>query len=67
MSGRDFDEEFLRYMVNDHREDIHDFREQASVDNHEVSRMAKDQLPTLEKHLRTAERLMKARDERRHG
>ena len=67
MSGRDFDEEFLRYMADDHRDDIRDFREQASAGNHEVSRMAQQQLPTLQKHLQTAERLMKSRNERPHG
>jgi putative membrane protein len=67
LSGREFDREFLRYMVDDHREDIRDFREQAAAGNHEVSQMAKEQLPTLEKHLQTAERLMQSRDDRRRG
>ncbi len=67
LSGRQFDEEFLRYMIDDHREDIRDFREQAEAGNHEVSRMAKEQLPTLEKHLQTAERLMQSRNEHTRG
>jgi putative membrane protein len=67
LSGRAFDQEFLRYMADDHREDIRDFRAQARAGHHEVSRMAKEQLPTLEKHLRTAEHLMKPRKEHRHG
>jgi putative membrane protein len=67
LSGRKFDEEFLRYMIDDHRDDIKDFREQADAGHHEVSRMAKDQLPTLQKHLDTAEHLMQSRNERRRG
>ena len=67
LSGREFDREFLRYMIDDHRDDIRDFRDQAAAGNHEVSRMAKEQLPTLEKHLQTAEHLMQSRDERRRG
>ena len=67
LSGRDFDEEFLRYMVDDHREDIKDFREQEMSDNREVARLARQQLPTLEGHLRGAQQLMHSREERRRG
>ena len=67
MSGKAFDDEFLRYMADDHRDDIRDFREQANAGNHEVSQMAKEQLPTLEKHLQAAEHLMQSRNEHGHG
>src|SRR5690349_8075755 len=30
MGGRDFDREFVRYMIDDHRKDIADFRDQAN-------------------------------------
>jgi hypothetical protein len=35
--GREFDREFLRYTIDDHREDIRDFREQAAAGHHEVA------------------------------
>jgi len=67
LSGKAFDDEFLRYMADDHRDDIRDFREQASAGNHEVSQMAKEQLPTLEKHLQAAEHLMQSRNQHGRG
>jgi putative membrane protein len=60
--GRDFDREFAQYMINDHREDIADFEAQASARDPNVSRMAKNQLPTLHKHLQAAESLMNSQD-----
>jgi putative membrane protein len=54
MGGRDFDREFVNYMVRDHREDIADFRREAHQMNGPVSRLAREQLPTLYKHLHIA-------------
>jgi putative membrane protein len=48
---RAFDREFVRYMINDHRKDIADFREEANEDHGPASQMAQRQLPTLRKHL----------------
>jgi putative membrane protein len=54
LRGRDFDREFLHYMIGDHRKDIRDFRDEA--DDHEgpAGDLARRQLPTLEQHLDTA-------------
>ncbi|MGZ5922866.1 MAG: DUF4142 domain-containing protein [Rhizomicrobium sp.] len=54
MHGRDFDREFVRYMVDDHRKDIDDFRDEAREHHGEVSNLAGRQLPTLREHLRIA-------------
>jgi putative membrane protein len=51
MRGRGFDREFVRYMIDDHQKDIGDFRDEAHAMNGPASRMAREQLPTLRKHL----------------
>lgn len=51
MGGPAFDHEFVRYMIDDHRKDIGDFRMEADAMNGPVSRIARQQLPTLRKHL----------------
>jgi putative membrane protein len=56
MHGRDFDREFARYMVKDHRQDIGDYRKAAKLRG-EPGRLARDTLPTLQKHLSVAEKL----------
>jgi putative membrane protein len=54
MRGRDFDREFVRYMIDDHRKDIGDFRDEAREHHGSVSDLAGRQLPTLREHLRLA-------------
>lgn len=54
MRGREFDREFVRYMIDDHRKDISDFREEAHENHGAVSDLARSQLPTLRKHLEMA-------------
>ncbi|MGH6887865.1 MAG: DUF4142 domain-containing protein [Rhizomicrobium sp.] len=51
MSGPAFDHEFVHYMIDDHRKDIADFQGEAHAMNGPASRMAREQLPTLHKHL----------------
>ena len=51
LSGEQFDREFVRFMVKDHRNDIADFRQEGAKRNGAVSRLAREQLPTLKKHL----------------
>ena len=58
LRGRAFDREFARYMVEDHREDIAEFsREAASRDPADVRALARQTLPALRRHLRTARAL----------
>lgn len=57
MSGTDFDNEFLSYMVTDHQKDVDDFTKEADAHDGKVSALAKKQMPTLKKHLRLAQAL----------
>jgi putative membrane protein len=55
-SGRPFDREFLRYMINDHRKDIAEFSDEAQRGG-PAGQLAADTLPELKKHLSVAEQL----------
>lgn len=58
LRGRDFDREFARYMVDDHKKDIADFeKEVRSGDPGDVRALARKTLPVLRKHLKTAQSL----------
>lgn len=57
LSGHGFDAEFIRYIVDDHRKDIAEFRNEAAEHHGAVSALAEEQLPTLQEHLRLASSL----------
>ena len=57
LSGDSFDQEFVDYMVKDHKQDIRDFSQMAARHDGPVSRLAAAQLPTLHKHLTLARQL----------
>ncbi len=58
LSGADFDREFVAGMVKDHKKDIAAYQAEAdSNDAPEVTGMAADTVPTLKKHLETAQSL----------
>lgn len=59
LSGAAFDREFANNMVDDHRHDISDFEKQSKIGDPATAKLARKQLPTLRKHLATAERLAK--------
>jgi putative membrane protein len=56
LSGDAFDKEFVNYMVTDHKKDIQAFQAEANGKD-EVATFAKETLPTLQKHLATAQSL----------
>jgi putative membrane protein len=56
LSGASFDRAFVKAMVKDHQEDIKVFQKESQKTD-AVGRFAKDTLPTLQKHLQTAQRL----------
>lgn len=56
LNGKAFDQEFAKHMVADHKKDIAEFKAQARGSD-DVASFAKDTLPTLQKHLQTAESL----------
>ena len=60
MSGAGFDKDFAKAMVDDHNKDIAKYQAEAdSSDPAQVTDLAKQTLPTLKKHLATAESLNK--------
>ena len=57
LHGARFDREVGRYMIDDHRKDIAEFRKQARTGDRGTSSLAAAQLPALRKHLSMAEAL----------
>ena len=55
LSGARFDREVGRYMVDDHKKDIAEFKEQARTGDKATAALATAPLPTLRKHLAMAE------------
>ena len=54
-TGPDFDREYMRHMLKDHKKDVKEFREHAkSRHPNDVTRFAAATLPTLESHLQAA-------------
>ena len=56
MSGQDFDRQFAQEMVTDHKQDIGKFEKQAKSKG-PLADFAQQTIPTLQKHLQTAESL----------
>ena len=48
-------------MVDDHNKDIKKFEKEANSSNQQIATFAKETLPTLHKHLDTAQSLAKAK------
>jgi len=67
MDGREFDREFIEYMIRDHQKDIEEFREEAQERHGPVSEFASRQLPTLQKHLEMAMDLDRSGPRNRYG
>jgi len=60
LSGADFDKAFVAGMIDDHQKDIDKYQKEAdSSDPAQVTDLAKQTLPTLKKHLQTAQSLKK--------
>ena len=60
LSGSSFDKQFAAAMVKDHREDVAKFEKKAKEKN-SVGEFADQTVPTLQKHLKTAEALTSAK------
>ncbi len=56
LSGAQFDRQFAQEMVSDHKQDISKFEKQAKS-NGPLAEFAQQTLPTLQKHLQTAQSL----------
>ncbi len=60
LNGAAFDRAYMQEMVKDHRQDVAEFKKEAnSGDNPQVKAFAAQTLPTLEEHLRLAEKTEK--------
>lgn len=57
LSGASFDKEFARHMVKDHQEDIATYEKEVARNDPATVKLAKATLPTLHKHLKTAQSL----------
>jgi putative membrane protein len=64
LSGAQFDEQFARAMVKDHKEDIGEYQKEAKSKG-PLANFAQQTLPTLQKHLQTAEKLTGRKSSRR--
>ena len=61
LSGKKFDQAFVKTMVKDHKQDIAKFTKEAKATNSPASNYAEAVLPDLHKHLRMAESLERHR------
>jgi putative membrane protein len=57
LSGDAFDREFAKAMVDDHKKDIKEFEKESKKPDDAAASFAKETLPTLQKHLETAQSL----------
>jgi putative membrane protein len=57
LRGATFDRQFVSHMIKDHQKDIAAYRAQAKTGVEPTASMAKQTLPTLEKHLSTVQGL----------
>jgi putative membrane protein len=60
LSGPAFDRQFASHMVMDHKKDVREYQAEAKK-NDPASGYATETLPTLQKHLETAQSLTRAR------
>ena len=59
LKGQQFDQQFAKHMVDDHKKDVRDYEKQTTSKNSAVATYAKETLPTLRKHLDDATSLNK--------
>jgi putative membrane protein len=56
LSGREFDQEYMKSMVSDHKKDVKDFqKEQKAAKDADLKTFVTSTLPTLEEHLKLAQ------------
>jgi putative membrane protein len=61
LSGADFDREYMKHMVSDHKKDISDFKSEANkAKDADLKQFASSTLPTLQEHLNLANAAEKA-------
>ena len=60
LNGAAFDKAFAQHMIADHKKDIAAFQKETKSKNTTVAGFASDTLPTLQKHLKSAQALQKS-------
>jgi putative membrane protein len=60
LNGAAFDKAFAQHMVADHKKDIAAYKKETKSKNQTVAGYASETLPTLQKHLETAQSLQKS-------
>jgi len=61
LQGADFDREYMKHMVSDHKKDVSEFRSEArKAKDGDIKQFASSTLPTLEEHLTLAQSADKA-------
>ena len=56
LSGSDFDQEYMKHMVSDHKKDVSEFKSEASkAKDADLKQWAQTTLPVLEEHLKLAQ------------
>jgi putative membrane protein len=61
LSGDDFDQAYIRYMLRDHRHDVKEFeRNVGAIKDPQVQQWLEGTLPLLKQHLRHAQRIAKS-------
>jgi putative membrane protein len=64
MSGAQFDKEFAQHMIRDHKEDIGKYEKEAKSKG-PLAEFAEQTIPTLQKHLQTAQRIAEQKSSQR--
>lgn len=63
LSGAEFDKAYMRYQLKDHRKDVAEFQKEASAGKDSgIKNFAQNTLPTLQEHLKLAERITPKRE-----
>jgi putative membrane protein len=61
LSGDEFDREYMRQMLKDHRKDVNEFkRASKNVKDEDIQNFAQKTLPTLQDHLKQAQQVAKS-------
>ena len=62
LSGEQFDKEYMKHMLSDHKKDVSLFRSTANAaKNSDVKQFASETLPTLKQHLQMAQTIAKSK------
>ena len=62
LSGEQFDKEYMKHMLSDHKKDVSLFRSTAkAAKNSDVKQFASEALPTLKQHLQMAQTIAKSK------